>query len=349
MKIQEIKVRKFKRFTDLTINGLPETAKLIVLVGPNGCGKTSLFEAFNHWYKWHGFRNPGDESYSFKKGQAKVNGRDWKVDAVTLKGYGHTFTSMDDTKGKFYFRSAHRNEPDFSTKQLSKQSDWSKSIRLNNLMSTDTCVSSNYQRIVSNTIAGVYNHDNDARKVEELREELIGKIKKSLNNVFPDLTLTSIGDPLQDGSFFFTKGTSTDFHYKNLSAGEKSAFDLMLDLVVQMHSFTDTVFCIDEPEAHMHTALQSKLLQEMYNLIPDNGQLWIATHSMGMLKTAKEIEAENHGTVVFLDFSDRDFDSSVIITPSKVDSTLWHKFLDLSFGDLCNLIAPQTVCFVRVA
>lgn len=33
----------------------------------------------------------------------------------------------------------------------------------------------------------------------------------------------------------------------------------------------------------MHTALQSKLLNEMYNLVPDRSQLWLSTHSIGML------------------------------------------------------------------
>ncbi len=47
MKIKNIQIRNFKRFTDLKIEGIPETAKMVVLVGPNGCGKSSVFEAFN--------------------------------------------------------------------------------------------------------------------------------------------------------------------------------------------------------------------------------------------------------------------------------------------------------------
>ena len=45
MKIKSIKLKDFKRFTDLTIEGLPETAKLVVMIGPNGCGKSSVFDA----------------------------------------------------------------------------------------------------------------------------------------------------------------------------------------------------------------------------------------------------------------------------------------------------------------
>jgi len=29
------------------IEGVPKTAKMVVWVGPNGCGKISVFEAFN--------------------------------------------------------------------------------------------------------------------------------------------------------------------------------------------------------------------------------------------------------------------------------------------------------------
>lgn len=39
MKIKHIHLDRFKRFTDLTVKEIPETAKLVVLVGPNGCGK----------------------------------------------------------------------------------------------------------------------------------------------------------------------------------------------------------------------------------------------------------------------------------------------------------------------
>jgi uncharacterized protein with von Willebrand factor type A (vWA) domain len=37
-------------------------------------------------------------------------------------------------------------------------------------------------------------------------------------------------------------------------------------------------------------------------LTPTNSQLWISTHSIGMLKQAEELEKEIPGSVVFLDF-----------------------------------------------
>lgn len=347
MKIKSVNLHGFKRFSNLTIKELPESAKLVVLVGPNGSGKTSLLEAFNLWYQYFGYRNYGDDVYYQKKGETEEKIYDWLPKSISIEAHDLDLSSKnrEEIHGLFYFRTAHRNEPDFTTNSLSKQKDLKNELRLYNLMSTDACVSQNYQRLVSNTIANVYNPSNDDKSVLQLREELIGKIRLSLRNVFEDLDLTSIGNPIESGSFYFSKGTVKDFHYKNLSAGEKCAFDLLSDLIINLHYFKNTVYCIDEPEAHMHTSLQAKLLSELYSIIPESGQLWISTHSLGMLKSAKELEEKNPGSVVFLDFTDRDFDIPVLMTPSKVDSTLWKKFLDLAFGELSNLIAPETVVF----
>lgn len=346
MKIKEIKLNKFKRFTDLTITNIPQTAKLVILVGPNGCGKTSVFEGLNHWYKWRGFSTVGSKDYYIKESDKEIeNASNWYTHQVQISTYDTDLNNQNNVHGSLYFRTAHRNEPDFTTSKLSRQGNPKDQIRFDTLMNTDMSVSENYQRLVSNTLSSLFNSQNDNKSVKDLREELIGKIKQSLNNVFDDLQLSSIGDPLANGSFYFTKGRSENFHYKNLSAGEKSAFDLLLDIVIKSTYFTNTVYCIDEPEIHMHTALQSKLLSELYDLMPEDSQLWLSTHSIGMLQKAKELEEQKPGTVCFLNFADLDFDSSVIITPSKIDSTIWDKFLELAFGDFAKLIAPQKVVF----
>ena len=80
-------------------------------------------------------------------------------------------------------------------------------------MSTDAAVSSNYQRLVSSVVSGVFHCENDTKSVFDLREEIIGRIRDSLKRVFGDLTLTGVGDdPLNNGSFYFQKGTVKDFH-----------------------------------------------------------------------------------------------------------------------------------------
>lgn len=344
MKIRKVILNKFKRFTELTISEIPETARLIILVGPNGCGKTSVFEALNHWYKLKGFNDAGMKDYLEKKDGIETAGN-WYQNKVQIEFHNDQQLSQEQIQGKFYFRTAYRNEPDFTVSNLNKQADPTKSVKLGNLMLNDQTVSENYQRLIAQTLAGVYEVTNNSKTVEQLRDELIGKIKRSLSTVFEDLNLSSIGDPLTNGSFYFEKGLAKDFHYKNLSAGEKSVFDLLLDMIIKSTYYSDAVFCIDEPEAHMHTRLQSKLLKELYNLTPGNSQLWISTHSIGMLKEAEEIEQLNPGTVVFLDFDNRYFDTTETIKPTQINKAIWDRFFDLAFADFSKLIAPARIVF----
>ena len=348
MKLRNIHIQHYKRFTDLTIADIPDTAKLVVLVGPNGCGKTSLFEAFNYWYRFRGFNTIGDKIYSLKKEDGIDYARgDWynRITKVDLNFHDVNLTDQSSIQGKFYFRSAYRNDPDFTIRNFSRQEDPTLTLK-NNLMSTDATVSSNYQRLISSVVSGVFHGENDAKTVYDLREEIIGRIRDSLQRVFGDLILNGVGDdPLNNGSFYFQKGTVKDFHYKNLSAGEKSAFDLILDLIVKSYSFPNAVYCIDEPEAHMHTHLQSLLLQEIYDLIPPGSQLWVSTHSLGMLRKAQVIESLYPGTVVFLDFDGHDFDTLVNIQPTIINKTILRRFMQLALDDFSAFIAPQKIVF----
>lgn len=66
MKIKEVHIDKFKRFTNLTIKNIPQNAKLVMLLGPNGCGKSSLFDAFKTWYRIRGYNYGSDDSYCKK-------------------------------------------------------------------------------------------------------------------------------------------------------------------------------------------------------------------------------------------------------------------------------------------
>ena len=95
----------------------------------------------------------------------------------------------------------------------------------------------------------------------------------------------------------------------------------------------------------MHTRLQAKFLKEIYKLIPDNSQLWVSTHSIGMLKQAEELERQSPGSVVFLDFDDRDFDLTEVMKPARIDRTIWNRFFDLAFADFSQLIAPKRIIF----
>ena len=127
------------------------------------------------------------------------------------------------------------------------------------------------------------------RTLDEYAEQLLDELARAVNKLFPSLHLNDFGHPLRDGTFRFTKGTSSGYDFKNLSGGEKAVFDLILDLVVARRAYDDTIYCIDEPESHMHAHLQSDLLTVLYELLPDGCQLMLATHSIRMMRRAQAI------------------------------------------------------------
>jgi len=340
MKIKSITCKNFKRFTDLTIRDIPEDVKLVILLGPNGCGKSSLFEAFNAWHKLNGYGN-------FSRGEYYIKNKDIKQENDNVEIEFHQEPkSSDDMRSCFYIRTAYRNEPEIRINDLSKVPSPLDKPKVTKLNQNDTIVSSDYQRLVSSTVKGVFDGTKDNIKVSELRKYIVGKIHDSLLSIFPDLVLSNIGNPLENGSFYFDKGDVKNFDYMNLSAGEKSAFDLILDIIIKQEYYPEAIYCVDEPELHMHTALQAKLLREMYHLIPDNSQLWISTHSVGMLKEANNIREENNGTVAYIDFSDHDFDEQVEIKPSlDLSHAIWQRFIESTLGEFSTLIAPSKIVF----
>ena len=340
MHMKKLHIQFFKRFTNLTIQAIPQTTRLIVLTGPNGSGKSSLFDAFKLWHLFHGGHHIAwDDVYHRKSGATITN----QSQVVSIDFYEELPAEEDKRKKAIYVRSAYRNDPDFTTQQLQRMGSVFEGRKISRLIDNDSVVSENYQRLVSATVEGLYSGIHDTKTVPELRETFIGQVRQSMSNVFDDLLLTGPGDPLTNGAFYFEKGTSRNFHYKNLSGGEKAAFDLILDIIIKRTEYNDTVYAIDEPEAHMHTRLQARLLGELLALIPVNSQLWIATHSIGMMRKAKELKQANPESVAFLDFGNVDLDSTITIEPMDVDRPFWVRNLGIALDDLASLVAPSRI------
>jgi predicted ATPase len=355
VRVKGVHYKRFKRFTDLKIENLPETAKLVILAGPNGSGKSSFFEGLFSWYRvnWSQMGHGWDAAYYEKQleeegvpegeRQARAGNRQNWQQAVQVAFHGEEPQDPDERRKAVYVRSAYRNDPAFQVSSLSRMGSPLTEQRFNRFSDNDATVGINYQRLASQSFKAAFTDEDPNTTIGEFRKKAIGEIQEAMRRLFPDLVLNDFGDPLEDGTFFFDKGTAKSFSYQNLSGGEKASFDLILDLIVKRKTYDNTVYCIDEPEAHMNTRLQGALLEELFRLVPDNCQLWLATHSIGMMRRARDIANQRPGEVIFLDFGDKDFDQPTVLEPEVPSRAFWQRVLHVAFDDLAALVAPARI------
>ena len=353
MKLKSAHIVMFKRFSDLRILDIPEDARLIVLLGPNGSGKSSLFEAFLTHLKtarFYGFSG-GSLSYydrrkSFDETEQNPEHQSSPENRIKLDFYGHSPTTLNDYKKSIYLRTAYRHEAHFRSTNLKTPPPLLEESRLRRLIDDDKTVQANFQRLLWRLLKKV---TTPGLKTDQIMRDTIGVLQDVLRRVFGNLLLDNLVTPEEQGTFTFSKGNTNNFLYENLSGGEKAAFDLLLDLVVSREQYDDSLYCIDEPEAHLNTRLQGQILEELYNLVPNGSQLWIASHSIGMVRKAEELRIANPSHVVFLDFGFRDdgqprnFDQTEEIRPSIPDYSFWTRHYDIALDDLAKLVAPDQV------
>lgn len=326
----------FRKFSDLTIRDIPASAKLVVLAGPNGSGKSSFFDALLLKYRMDtGYGWNSDTKY-YDRPQEQVVDLGSRTSITT--DAGERFA-----RGNLYVRSAYRSDTEFITSSLTRQGAILDNLHLTRLIDPDATVAINYHRLASQAMEDVFVNEASGTTMGAYREKLIGEIRSPLQRLFPDLTFVGVGNPLADGTFRFDKGSSKGFDYKNLSGGEKASFDLILDFVVKRSSYADAIYCIDEPEIHMNTRVQGALLGELVGLLPGNSQLWIASHSIGMMRKAREMYDADPTSVAFIDFSGHDFDQAITLSPSKPTRAFWGGVMHVALDDLTALVAPKQV------
>ena len=348
MRIKSVHLSNYKRFTDLTIADIPESTRLVVLIGPNGSGKSSLFDAFllKSTANRGTYRLTGDRGSYYLKAEHIPNE---PTTTAALSRQVHVELHSDQPasvqwQDVFNIRSAYRNESDFQLTNLAPVEPSSQTERLFRIIDADQTVSDNYSRLAWQRQADLDGAAPGATTFEEYRKEFLGPLQLAMTKLFKDpaLELQDFGGMQNSGVFRFVKGASRGFHYKNLSGGEKAAFDLLLDVFVKQQEYQDAVYCIDEPEAHVATSLHGPLLETMLDLLPGDSQLWIATHAIGFVRKAYAMM--NHGEgVAFLDFSNRDFDQRTEIRASIPNRAFWHSTYQVALDDLADLIAPATI------
>lgn len=344
MRIKTVKLVDFKRFDDLTIELGDNPQKIIALVGPNGSGKSSVFDAFEEEQKKYkgAHQSLGWEYFSkiaYAIGITRSATYDRSRSVQILKSDN---TSNFDKKS-FYIRTAYRFTSRLFVDSMKAQPNIIEDVnRPTSTSALDHRLQENYERLLGSAFQEFFS-DSSIKTGSQVRDELIGRINSVLQKVL-DIQITTIGDvSAGKGQLFFKKDPSLDFPYENLSSGEKEVVDIIIDLIVKTPEYNDTVFCIDEPELHLNTSIQRKLIVEIEKIVPDSCQLWVATHSIGFLR-ALQTDLKDKSQI--FDFSEKDyFNGTHTIKPIRTTRANWQRIFKTALEDLTGLIAPEEIIY----
>ena len=325
MKITKLELKNFKRFDDLTIDltTLAEAPKLVLLIGTNGSGKSSVFDSFENVnnllrgdLKIEDTLSKSKSNY-YKKDESKNYSIDLIFDDGQTFSNNNFFVPQGQIPNAFYGRTSFRQTPKL-TRTASGQVNVSferDSDRPKTFIDHDNRFENDIEKISSSILTDLFGQNS----TQQILESYINPINRAFENIFGadeglSIKLLSIKPPL-DGKIaeiLFQKGNS-NIQYDYLSSGEKEIFNVLLDLLVRKEYFQDTIYFLDEIDLHLNTALQKSLLKEITeNWISDNCQLWTASHSLGFIEYANE--AEN---AAIIDFDNLNFDVPQVILPSS--------------------------------
>lgn len=348
MKIKTLHLVKYKRFADLTINLGDNPKRIVALVGPNGCGKSSVFDAMlflNNAYDHIGGTSGKDYHYHSLEKRP-----DYRVNNINIEFDNGDFAQVRElkmTEGKqktiFSFRSSFRYNSVLNVTETKAVSDIvNNDFGASSASDIDQRIDQNYRRL--NIKYNRYLNDIDC-KPSEAKVHIIGELNNAISNCLM-LRIDNLGNiESNQGTIFFRKDDTPDpFEYNVLSAGEKEVVDILLDLYLRKDEYVDSIYIIDEPELHLNTAIQRKLLVEINKMVPENCQIWVATHSIGFLRALQD---ELGGVSQIIEFKEENrwASESYILEPMIKSRNNWRIIFKTALDDLTGLVSPKRIIY----
>lgn len=349
MLIKKLRLKNgYKRFHDLTIDLGDTPARIIALVGPNGCGKSSVLDGLLYHASAHeriGKNANRDSNYHSMTGATSLTWQD--VDIQFTTGQFSEIRTLKSASGKantiFSFRSPYRYNSTLKVLETKAVPEISlNSYGAGDSSSLDAKMEDNYRRL--RAFYNKYRDENDL-KPSETKTKIIGDLNASIKKCL-DLEISSLGNVEgNQGTLYFKKPDHPKaFEFNVLSSGEKEVVDLLLDLYLRKGDYNDTIFLFDEPELHISTAIQGNLLVEIDRLVGPDCQIWLTTHSIGFLRALQTNMRDKCQIIQFRPEHNLAAEARTL-EPVKVGAGTWRDLFAIALDDLSKLISPSIIIY----
>jgi hypothetical protein len=209
MKIKKLELKNgYKRFHHLTIDLGEKPARIVALVGPNGCGKSSVLDGVLYHNNAHGAignQGPKDYTYHSMHGLASY---DWQSVAIGFEGEDFSAargrrTAAGKPNTLFSFRSCYRYNSNVKIREARAtaaiaQNDYGATTSID----LDEKMVENYRRLYAKY--NRYLEESDS-KPSEAKAKIIGDLSTSLKKCL-DLEVQSLGNiEAGKGTLYFKK------------------------------------------------------------------------------------------------------------------------------------------------
>ena len=316
IKIKGLKIRNFRCIGELDLDFTDPDGNpldLVVLAGPNGCGKTSVLEAIKILLDWDVIVDAKDRNLVRL---SDVSQGAEKYQLIFVMDCAEDFAEFRIEGPHYHF---HASRPPYN--QMGGKGKWSEYRNRIPEMPFEYFSSRRRQKLVPSLPVSDERKDKEAAPEEidrlfSLQRRCIDQwVHSSLNRHDPasDPKVRAIIDPLEKAWEIFYPGAESQFIVRSvnkdnpeegvnlylrrkdgteipvndLSSGEIEVLTMAGWFV--MEDYKGGIVLIDEPELHMHVQWHRAIMRALRVLLPKT-QIIVATHSWDILKSVMSYE-----------------------------------------------------------
>lgn len=319
--LTEIHIKHVRHLKNIDIPLSKQQCKHLILTGKNGSGKTSVLEALAAYLSRFLLNVRVNESYDYMKNheipelenvlktkkndlyqqqklKETLSGEHRHIDKI-YQGVTATFdkdkeVNVEALNGNFVL-AYYQAEREYSA----QNEDLVQKIELQDAYSIDTGRRSRtpgreFVKYILNlkTIGAMAAESKNEKRAAEVREWFVN-FDKILKLIFEDESAHLEFD-IETFEFHIIVSGRDPFTFDTLSSGYAAILDIVVDLMMRMekkagkHYDLSGVVLIDEIEAHLHLAMQKKILPILTELF-SNIQFIVTTHSPFILNSISNV------------------------------------------------------------